>query len=80
MPCHLEAKVSLLYAIRALLSTSNIDYFVRKLLDSENRHMAKHTYGFLIVRHFVSLLGAVFTEFTSFCWQFILSVLWMSLF
>ena len=44
MPCHLEAKVSLFlffvfcfkYAVRALLSTSNIDSFARKLLDSEN--------------------------------------------
>ena len=46
MPCHLKAKVSLLfffkkYAIRALLSSSNIDFFARKLLDSENSHMTK---------------------------------------
>ena len=30
------------YAIRALLSTSNIDSFSRKLLDSENSRMTKH--------------------------------------
>ena len=30
------------YAIRALLSTSNIDSFARKLLDSENSRMTKH--------------------------------------
>lgn len=51
MPCHLEAKVSLLVLlffsletilIRALLSSSNIDSFVRKLLNSENSHITKH--------------------------------------
>ena len=47
MPCHLEAKVSLFffplkYAIRALLSASNIDSFARKLLDSENSCVTKH--------------------------------------
>lgn len=50
MPCHLEAKVSLLVLffsletilIRALLSSSNIDSFVRKLLDSKNSHITKH--------------------------------------
>ena len=53
---HLEAKISLFfvffcllvfvfflkkYAIRALLSTSNIDSFPRKLLDSESSGMTK---------------------------------------
>ena len=42
----MEAKVSVFffkkYAIRALLSTSNIDSFVQKLLDSKNSHMTKH--------------------------------------
>ena len=73
MPRHLVAKVhvslfffSLKYVIRALLSTSNIDSFALKLFDSENSRMAK-AHGFLIVRHFVSLLGVVFTELTSFC-------------
>ena len=52
MPWHLEAKVSLLVLlfffslktilIRALLSTSNINSFVRKLLDSKNGHATKH--------------------------------------
>lgn len=51
MSCHLEAKVSLLVLllfsletilIRALLSSSNIDSFVRKLLHSENSHITKH--------------------------------------
>ena len=30
------------YAIRAVLSISNIDYFTRKLLDSNNSRMTKH--------------------------------------
>ena len=69
------------YAIRALLSTSNIDSFARKLLDSENSRMTKHMHGFLIVRHFVSMLiGCCFygVDFFLFSWQLILSVLWMS--
>ena len=46
---HLEAKVGVSlcfllkkYAIRAVLSISNIHYFTRKLLDSSNSRMTKH--------------------------------------
>ena len=52
MPRDLEPKVSPLelvlffslktILIRALLSTSNTNSFVRKLLDSENSYMTKH--------------------------------------
>ena len=51
MPCHLEAEVSPVVffssktiLIRALLSTSYVDSFDRKLLDSdlELSHMTKH--------------------------------------
>ena len=55
------------YAIRPLLSASNMDSFARKLLDSENSRMTLKPHGFLIVCHFVSMLGVVFTELTSFC-------------
>ena len=66
MPCHLEAKVwfFLLYSIRSLLSTSNIDSFARKLLNAKNSRMTKHM---VFVCHFVSLLGVVCAELTSFC-------------
>ena len=78
MLCHLGPKVlffSLQICNKSSFEHSNIDHFIRKLLNSENRH--DKAYELLIVHHFVSLLGVVLTKFTSFCWQFILLVLWV---
>ena len=66
------------YAITALLSTSNIDSFARKLLDSKSSHMTKHMVfqSFAISCHCWVLFYGI--DFFLFSWQFILLVLWLS--
>jgi len=86
MPCHMEAKVSLLVvslfslktmSIRALLRTSNIRFSFRncsipKVVIWQSTWFSKHKRA--DVRRFVSLLDVVFTELISICRLFILSI------
>ena len=61
MPCHMEAKVSLLVvsfcSVRAFLRTQKS--FIRKPLDFGSSHLTKHKYKLKRVRHFVSFFTAV---------------------
>ena len=62
MPCHMEAKVSLLVvsvcSVRAFLRTAQKS-FIRKLLDFDSSHLTKHKYKLKRVHHFVSFFTAV---------------------
>ena len=62
MLCHLGPKVSffsLQICNKSSFEHSNIDHFIRKLLNSQNRHVK--AYELLIVHHFV-IVGCCFNK------------------